>query len=139
MDVVLLAVKETSEVIQTGAGGIRYVTADDLTGRFTPISLTDTTINLTTLNAVTSSLACTGCTTIEAIVTLGTAVTPPQFQIQGSQDNISFYNLGASFAGVASSTVISGISGTLPKYVRLKVSTIGVTLGTGYSLTIIAG
>jgi hypothetical protein len=106
---------------------------DNLNGL--PVTLLDTTTALTALNN-TVSLSCNGSTIVSMTVTLGTTVTPPTLQIQGSDDNIHWYSIGSALAGVASKSVNVTVGNILPTYIRATVTVIGVTLGTGYSISL---
>ena len=130
------------EAVGDPATGVTYVkfppayTLPALSGAATaPLTLVDTTIVLTGLNN-TASLACDGRTKFQMLVKLGTAATPPTVQLQGSQDNVTWYSMGSALAGVASSTQTKEVTDVLPQYVRATVSIIGVTIGAGWAITL---
>ena len=103
--------------------------------RLVPLTLTDTTIVLTGLNS-TSALACDGATKFQMIFTLGTAATAATLQLQGSQDNSTWYSMGSALLGIASTTQTREVVDHLPQYIRATVSIIGVTIGAGYSIVL---
>lgn len=97
--------------------------------------IVDRTISLTTLNSVTPTLQVAGARNINLSINLGAATTPPELQLEGSDDNgLSWYALGSPLTGVASSTVETSVSGKSPTFVRARVSTAGVTVTPGYVL-----
>jgi len=96
--------------------------------------LFDRTISLTTLNAVTTSLNTMGISNAQLVINLGTASTPPALQLEGSDDNANWYSLGAPLTGVASSTVQLTVVDVCPRFLRARVSTVGVTVVAGYVL-----
>ena len=94
----------------------------------------DRTISLTTLNSTTPSLFVDGTTSVQLVINIGTAATPPSVQLQGSEDNINFYSVGTPLAAVASSTVRVVVTDTASKFVRAMVTTAGTTVVPGYVL-----
>jgi hypothetical protein len=98
--------------------------------------LIDRSIVLTTLNSVTPSLNVQGARNLQLLVNIGTAATPPQLQLEGSDDNgLSWYAIGTPLTAVASSTVQFALATNMnSQLVRARVSTIGVTVVAGYVL-----
>lgn len=93
----------------------------------------DRSIVLTTQFSTTPAYTVDGCSTFQLTVNLGAATTPPQLQIQGSEDGTNWYTMnGAALVGVASSTVIQVSKDYLPKFVRGIVATAGATVTPGY-------
>jgi len=93
-----------------------------------------TSADLTTTATAGAALACDGSTIAQLTLTLGTATTAPALQIQGSDDGTNWYNLGIPMTGVVSSTVTIQLNNILPKNLRWKVSTAGVSIGAGYKI-----
>lgn len=58
--------------------------------------------------------------------------TPPSIQLEGSEDGVNFYTMGAPLAAVASSTVQLTVNSISATYTRARVSTAGVTVTAGY-------
>ena len=94
--------------------------------------LIDRSIVLTTLNSVTPTLFSGTANNVQLIFNLGTATTPPTIQLEGSEDGVNFYSLGAPLTGVASSTVQLTLNDLSATFVRARVSTIGATVVAGY-------
>ena len=94
--------------------------------------LMDRSIVLTTLGSTTPILFSGAANNVQLIINLGTATTPPAIQLEGSEDGINFYTMGAPLTGVASSTVQLTVTGLSATFVRAKVTTIGVTVVAGY-------
>lgn len=94
--------------------------------------LFDRTISLTTLNAATLALNTMGISNAQLVINLGTATTPPAIQLEGSDDSANWYALGAPLTGVASSTVQLTVVDVSPRFIRARVSTVGVTVVAGY-------
>lgn len=98
------------------------------------IEQTTTSADLTTTATTGAALACDGATQAQLTLTLGTATTAPALQMQGSDDGTNWYNLGVSLVGITSSTVTIQLDNILPKNLRWKVSTAGVSIGVGYKI-----
>lgn len=96
--------------------------------------LFDRAVSLTTLNATTTALNIQGTNNADLVINLGTASTPPALQLEGSDDNINWYALGAPLIGVASSTVKLSVNNIRCGFLRARVSTVGVTVVSGYVL-----
>lgn len=100
--------------------------------------LFDRAISLTTLNAVTTSLNVMGVNNVQLVINLGAATTPPQIQLEGSDDNVTgltnWYPLGSPLTGVANSTVQVNVADVSPRFLRARVSVVGVTVTAGYVL-----
>jgi len=96
--------------------------------------LFDRTISLTTLNAVTTSLNTMGISNAQLVINLGAATTPPQIQLEGSDDSANWYALGSPLTGVASSTVQVTVADVSPRFLRARVSVVGATVTAGYIL-----
>jgi hypothetical protein len=96
--------------------------------------LFDRTISLTTLNAATTSLNTMGISNAQLVINLGAATTPPQIQLEGSDDSANWYALGSPLTGVASSTVQLTVADVSPRFLRARVSVVGATVTAGYVL-----
>jgi hypothetical protein len=98
--------------------------------------LIDRSIVLTTLNSVTTSLNVQGGRNLQLLINIGTAATPPQLQLEGSEDNgLTWYAIGTPLTAVASSTVQFTLATNMnAQLVRARVSVIGVTVVAGYVL-----
>jgi len=92
----------------------------------------DRTVSPNTLNSTTAVWYVEGCDTFQLTVNMGAATTPPQFQLQGSEDGTTWFNLGAALTSVASSTVNALVTGALPKLARVNVSSAGSAATLGY-------
>lgn len=107
---------------------IQWSTPGELTRQFF-----DRSIVLTTQFSTTPVYNVDGCNLFQLTLNLGAATTPPQLQIQGSEDGTNWYTMnGTALVGVASSTVIQISKDYLPKFVRGIVSTAGATVTPGY-------
>lgn len=96
--------------------------------------LIDRAISLITLNAATSGLNVQGAKNAQVVLNLGAATTPPQIQLEGSEDNNTWYPLGSPLVGVANSTVSLMVNNVSPAFIRGRVSTVGATVTPGYLL-----
>jgi hypothetical protein len=96
--------------------------------------LIDRTISLTTLNSTTPILLTRDCGNgTQLVVNIGAATTPPQIQLEGSDDfGATWYAIGSPLTAVASSTVQSTVISINAAAVRARVSTIGVGVTIGY-------
>ena len=97
--------------------------------------LIDRSVTLTTLNSVTPSLDCRDAgNRLQLVVSVGAiTTTPPQLQLEGSDDNgASWYSIGTPLAAVASSTVQTTVVDVNSALVRARVSTAGVGVTAGY-------
>lgn len=95
----------------------------------------DRSIVLTTLNSTTPSLTTAGASRAQLVINIGAATTPPVLQVEGSDDNgLTWYAVGSTLTGVASSTVQVTVTGMTSQLIRARVSTIGVTVTAGYVL-----
>ena len=94
--------------------------------------LMDRSIVLTTLDSVTPVLFQGAANTVQLIINIGAATTPPVLQIEGSEDGANWYAMGAPLTAVASSTVQLTVSGLSATYTRARVSTAGVAVTAGY-------
>jgi len=85
------------------------------------------TIDPNTLSSTTASFPTDGCDIIQLCATMAAGGTgTPTFKLQGSEDQSSWYDLGASTLAVApSASGALSVSGLLPKYVRAIVTVIG--------------
>lgn len=91
--------------------------------------IVDRSITLTTLNSTTPALIVGGAINFTATLKLGAATTPPVLQMEGSDDGgLTYYSIGNTLTGVASSSVSYTVSGVSPTLVRVRVSTAGVTV-----------
>ena len=94
----------------------------------------DRAVSLTTLNATTGVLYAEGTSNIQLVINIGTATTPPQLTLQASEDNVNWFDVGTALTAVASSTVQLTVPNFSAKFIRARVSTIGNTVVTGYTL-----
>lgn len=95
----------------------------------------DRTVSLTTLDAATTSLMTANCRNASLTVNIGTAITPPALQLQGSDDGgATWFNIGSPLTAVASSTVKTVVNGMNCQLLRARVSTAGSTVVAGYVL-----
>lgn len=91
--------------------------------------LVDRSITLTTLNSTTPALVVGGAINFTITLKLGAATTPPVLQMEGSDDGgLTYYSIGNTLTGVASSSVSYTVSGVSPTLVRARVSTAGATV-----------
>jgi len=95
--------------------------------------IVDRTLNPNTLNSTTASLNAESQTqNITVTFDIAAATVAPVLQIQGSDDGgASWYNVGSTLTGVASSTVSLTVSSVTAQLFRANVS----TAGTGVTLT----
>lgn len=97
--------------------------------------LFDRTITLTTLNSVTQTLSVADCANLQLAINIGAATTPPQLQLEGSDDNgLTWYLIGSPLAAVANSTTNLFVPSVNSQLVRARVSTAGATVTAGYVL-----
>ena len=97
--------------------------------------LVDRTIVPNTLNSVTPTLLTRDCgNSTQLVVNMGAiTTTPPQFQLEGSEDfGATWYAIGTPLTGVASSTVQVTINSINAAAIRVRVSTAGVGATLGY-------
>lgn len=93
----------------------------------------DRSITLTTLNSTTPTYNVEGMDTFNVAFNVGAIVTTaPQLQIEGSEDATNWYAIGTPITAVASSTVMTQLTGALPKFIRGRISTAGVGVTAGY-------
>jgi hypothetical protein len=84
------------------------------------------TLDPNTLNSSTPALFTEGCEYTDLIVNMAAGGTAPVIQLQGSEDNTNWYNIGAALtATVGSTTAVSVADGSLPKFSRATVTTAG--------------
>ena len=95
--------------------------------------LVDRSIVLTTLNSTTPSLFAGSASNAQIVVNIGAATTAPVFKIQGSEDNVNWYDLSATtLTAVASSTVQLTLNNINAPYIRGIISTAGATVTAGH-------
>lgn len=92
----------------------------------------DRSIVLTTLNSTTPIYNVDGIDRVQLTINIGTATTPPAIQLEGSEDSTTFYLIGTPITATASSTVVANTAGIMPKFIRARVSTVGVAVVAGY-------
>jgi len=86
----------------------------------------DRTLAPGTLGSSTPALFTEGCEYTDLIVNMAAGGTAPVIQLQGSEDNTNWYNIGAALtATVGSTTAVSIADGSLPKFTRATVATTG--------------
>jgi hypothetical protein len=97
--------------------------------------LIDRAVSLTTANAVTPALNVQNCDNLQLVVNIGAATTPPQLQLQGSDDNgATWYAIGSPLAAVANSTVRVTVPDVQAQLARAMVPTAGTGVTAGYVL-----
>ena len=97
--------------------------------------LIDRAISLTTLNATTAGLNIQNCRSVQLVLNLGAATTPPAIQLEGSDDGgTTYYALGSPLTGTASATVQTTVNNVQAGLLRARVSTAGATVTAGYLL-----
>lgn len=90
-------------------------------------SFINRTIDPNILGSNSSSCIVDGCDKIQLCVSMGAGGTTPTFKLQGSEDLVTFYDLGATTLAVAaSSSGAATYNGFLPKFVRAQVTVAGV-------------
>lgn len=91
----------------------------------------DRTILPNTINSTTPSYYVDGSDRFSLFVNLGAVTTPPSIMVEGSEDNITWYEVVPAITGVANSVVAAHSVNVAPKWVRARVSSAGsgVTLG----------
>lgn len=93
----------------------------------------DRTISLTTLNSTTAVLVAEGTKNVQMVVNVGAiTTTAPQLTLQGSEDNVNFYDIGTALTAVASSTVQLTVNNIAVKFLRVRVSAAGSGVTAGY-------
>ncbi len=84
------------------------------------------TLDPNTLGSSTASLFTEGCEYTDLIVNMAASGTAPVIQLQGSEDNTNWYNIGTALtATVGSTTALSLADGSVPKFCRATVATAG--------------
>jgi len=97
--------------------------------------LIDRSVNLQSAGAATAGLNVPNCRNAQLMINIGTAVTPPALQLEGSDDGgLSWYALGSPLTAVASSTVQLTLIDINAQQIRARVSTAGATVVAGYVL-----
>ena len=94
--------------------------------------LIDRSIVLTTLDSVTPTLFQGAANNVQLIVSLGAATTPPAIQLEGSEDGVNWYAMGAPLTGVANKAVQLTVTSLSATYTRARVQTVGVAVTIGY-------
>jgi hypothetical protein len=79
------------------------------------------TINPTVTDSVTPSYEVDGCDQIQLVVYMGSSPLPVEFILEGSEDNLNYYELGRlpSKSNAVNQLTITNI---IPRYVRARVS-----------------
>ena len=94
-----------------------------------------TVTTVTTLNATTAGLNIQNCRSVQLVLNLGAATTPPAIQLEGSDDGgTTYYALGSPLTGTASATVQTTVNNVQAGLLRARVSTAGATVTAGYLL-----
>lgn len=98
--------------------------------------LIDRTIDLTTLNSTTPVLDARDCgNRSQLVINVGPiTTTAPQLQLEGSEDNSTWYAIGTPLTAIASSTVQLTVIDVNSAFMRARVSTAGVGVTAGYVL-----
>ena len=95
------------------------------------------TINLNSVNSISTSLIVQDCRNLQLVLNCGPLTTAPTVALEGSDDNgITFYPIGAGvgLTGIGSSVVQSTITGTNTALVRARVAQAGSNVSIGYVL-----
>jgi hypothetical protein len=95
-------------------------------------TLVDRSVVLTTLSSTTPVLNTEGCTSAVISVNIGATTIAPVLQLQGSDDNLTWYSIGTTLTSVASSTVAGTVNTCLAKFMRIIVTTAGTGTTAGY-------
>lgn len=86
----------------------------------------DRTLVPSTLGSSTASLLTEGCEYNDLIVSMGAVGSAPVIQLQGSEDNTNWYNIGTALTATVGATTALGIAdGSNPKFCRATVATAG--------------
>jgi len=97
--------------------------------------LIDRTIALNTLNSTTPVLTTPNTRNVQLVINVGAiTTTPAQVQLEGSDDNSTWYAIGTPLAVVANSSVQATTLNVRSAFVRGRVSTAGVGVTIGYVL-----
>jgi len=93
-------------------------------------SFINRTIDPNTLNSTSSSYYTEGCDKLQLCASLSAGGTgTAAFKLQGSEDQVSWYDLGGSTSAIGPSSVTAvSYIGMLPKYVRAITSSVGTGL-----------
>jgi hypothetical protein len=84
------------------------------------------TLDPTTLGSSTTALFTEGCEYTDLIVSMAAGGTAPVIQLQGSEDNTNWYNIGTALtATVGATTALSIADGSVPKFCKATVATAG--------------
>jgi len=84
------------------------------------------TLDPLTAGSSTASLFTEGCEYNDLIVNMAAGGTAPVIQLQGSEDNTNWYNIGTALtATVGATTALSVADGSVPKFSRATVATAG--------------
>jgi hypothetical protein len=142
-----------SPQIKVIGSGIRYVrTVGGTTPSFTNSALRQVrqvsssiyksfinrTIDPNTLSSTSSVFLVDGCDTFQLCASLGAGGSSnPTFKLQGSEDQLSWYDLGTTLSVAPSSSGAVSYTGLIPKFVRVIVSVAGA--GTTLSQVCIKG
>jgi hypothetical protein len=98
-------------------------------------SIVLTTLGSTTPSAVNTSLGVQNCRNLQLVINVGAIVTTaPALQLQGSEDGVSWHNLGSPITAVGSSTVQATLTNANTNLLRAIVTTAGVGVTAGYVL-----
>lgn len=91
----------------------------------------DRTLVINTLNSIGQVLETLGSRNVQMVLNLSAGWTAPSIQLQWSDDNLNWYNIGTPLAWTVSGTVQSTTGYVSPKFIRPIVSTawVGATLG----------
>lgn len=92
----------------------------------------DRTIVPTTLNSVTPSFFTEGCVDINLLMSFGTMTTAPVLVLEGSLNNVDWYQIGTDITPTASATSFVAASNAQNRFTRIRVKTAGATIVFGY-------
>jgi hypothetical protein len=92
----------------------------------------DRTIVPTTLNSVTPSFFTEGCVDLNVMMSFGTMTTAPVLVLEGSVNNVDWYQIGADITPTASATTLVQASNAQNRFTRIRVKTAGATIVFGY-------
>jgi hypothetical protein len=95
--------------------------------------LIDTVLNPNNTTTPSQSLWVDGCEALDMVVSMNAGGTAPVIQLNGSEDAVNFYNIGATVTATVGATTSLGIAdGSLPKYIRAETTVAGVGSSLNY-------
>ena len=85
----------------------------------------DRTIVLTTANSTTAVLITDGCDSFNVVTNALTMTTAPVLVLEGTDDQLSWFVMSSNIGITANASVITNVTGYMPKFVRVRVLTAG--------------